>query len=30
MAVLSNLSIDAGADYSADIIVEDGNGNVAD
>ncbi len=29
MAVLSNLTIDQGADYSADIIVEDGNGNVA-
>jgi hypothetical protein len=29
MAVLSNLSIDQGADYSADIVVEDGNGNVA-
>jgi ABC-type proline/glycine betaine transport system ATPase subunit len=29
MAVLSDLSIDQGADYSADIVVEDGNGNVA-
>ena len=29
MAVLSNLSVDQGADYSAEIIVEDANGNVA-
>ena len=29
MAVLSNISIDQGADYSAEIIVEDANGNVA-
>ena len=29
MAVLSNLSIDQGADYSADIEVQDANGNVA-
>jgi hypothetical protein len=29
MAVISDLSIDQGADYSADIVVQDGNGNVA-
>ena len=29
MAVLSDLSVDQGADYSADIVVQDGNGNVA-
>ena len=29
MAVLSNISIDQGADYSAEIGVEDANGNVA-
>jgi len=29
MAVLSNLSIDQGTDYSAEIVVEDATGNVA-
>ena len=29
MAVLSNLSIDQGSDFSAEIIVEDSNGDVA-
>ena len=29
MAVLSNLSIDQGSDFSAEIIVEDANGDVA-
>jgi len=29
MAVISNLSVDQGADYSAEIVVEDANGNVA-
>ena len=29
MAILSNLSIDQGADYSAEVIVEDAAGNVA-
>ena len=29
MAVLSNLSVDQGADYSDDIIVEDAQGNIA-
>jgi hypothetical protein len=29
MAVLSNLSVDQGADFSADIIVQDSSGTVA-
>ena len=29
MAILSNLSIDQGADYSAEVVVEDAAGNVA-
>jgi hypothetical protein len=29
MAVLSNLSIDQGSDFSAEIVVEDSNGDVA-
>ena len=29
MAVLSNLSIDQGSDFSAEVIVEDTNGDVA-
>ena len=29
MAILSNLSIDQGADYSAKVVVEDAAGNVA-
>ena len=29
MAVLSNLSIDQGSDFSAEVIVEDSTGNVA-
>ena len=29
MAVLSNLSIDQGSDFSAEVIVEDANGDVA-
>ena len=29
MAVLSNLSVDQGTDFSAEVIVEDANGDVA-
>ena len=29
MAVLSNLSVDQGTDFSAEVIVEDSNGDVA-
>jgi len=29
MAVLSNLSVDQGSDFSAEIVVEDSTGNVA-
>ena len=29
MAVLSNLSVDQGADYSAEVVVEDAQGNIA-
>jgi hypothetical protein len=30
MAVLSNLSVDQGSDFSAEVVVEDSSGDVAD